>query len=117
MISGVAWKDMASSSVGGMGPYVPRILLGKVDSEEEREVRNRSYRERCQEEQVQNALSVVRMLRKEGIISAVVAEELRGRVHDEKGIFCALCFFLSFFLSFFFPCCLFYFLFFHLVGD
>jgi len=87
MISGVAWKDMTSSSVGGMGPYVPRILLGKVDSEEEREVRSRSYRERYQEEQIQNALSVVRVLRKEGIISALVAEELRGRVHDEEGIF------------------------------
>jgi len=87
MISGVAWKDVASSSVGGIGPYVPRILLGKVDSEDEREARKRSYRERYQEEQVQNALSVVRMLRKEGIVSAAVAEELHGRVHDEDGIF------------------------------
>jgi hypothetical protein len=86
MLSGAAWKDVPSSSVGGVGPYIPRILLGKVDSEEEREARKRSYRERFREEQLQNALAAVGMLRKEGIVSAETAEELQGKVHDEEGI-------------------------------
>jgi hypothetical protein len=86
MLSGAAWKDVPSSSIGGTGPYIPRILLGKVDSEEEREARKRSYGERFREEQVQNKITSVGMLRKEGIISAEVAEELQGKIHDEEGI-------------------------------
>jgi hypothetical protein len=86
MLSGAAWKDVPSSSIGGTGPYIPRILLGKVDSEEEREARKRSYGERFREEQMQNKLASIGMLRKEEIISAEVADELQGKVHDEEGI-------------------------------
>ena len=85
MLSGVAWKDTTSSSMGGTGPYIPRMLLGKIDSEEERETRRRFYREKEKDEQVRNCLTAVKMLRKEGIISATVASELESKVHDNEG--------------------------------
>jgi hypothetical protein len=85
MLSGVAWKDTTSSSMGGIGPYIPKMLLGKIDSEEERESRRRFYREKKRDEQVRNCTIAVKMLRKEGIISAAVASELESKVHDNEG--------------------------------
>ena len=85
MLSGVAWKDIQSSSVGGVGPYIPKVLLGVVDSEEEREARRRTYREKKRDEQVKSCIAAVKMLRKEGMISEVVATELESKVHDNDG--------------------------------
>ena len=85
MLSGVAWKDIQSSSVGGFGPYIPKVLLGIVDSEEERESRRQFIREKKRDEQIKSCITAVQMLRKEGMISAVVATELESKVHDEDG--------------------------------
>jgi hypothetical protein len=89
MLSGVAWKDIKSSSVGGVGPYIPKVLLGIVDSEEEREARRQFYREKKRDEQIKSCIAAIKMLRKEGMISAVVATELESKVHDNDG-FCPL---------------------------
>lgn len=86
MLSGVAWKDTTSSSIGGTGPYIPKMLLGKFDSEEERESRRRFYREKKRDEQVRNSITAVTLLRKEGMISAAVASELESKAHDHDGI-------------------------------
>ena len=85
MLSGVAWKDVQSSSVGGVGPYIPKVLLGIVDSEEEREARRQFYREKKQDEQIKSCTTAIKMLKKEGMISAVVATELESKVHDNDG--------------------------------
>jgi hypothetical protein len=62
------------------------MLLGQFDSEEERESRRRYYRERSHAERVKNGVTAVKMLRKEGIISDTVAEELEAKVDDNHGI-------------------------------
>lgn len=85
MLSGAAWKDIQSSSIGGVGPYIPKVLLGVVDSEEERESRRQFYREKKREEQVKSCIAAVQMLRKEGMVSAAVATELESKVHDNDG--------------------------------
>jgi hypothetical protein len=87
MISGAAWKDTISSSIGGTGPYIPKILLGRLDSEEERESRLRFYREQDRDERIKNSLTAVKILRKEGIISAIVADELESKVEDDNGAY------------------------------
>jgi hypothetical protein len=85
MLSGAAWKDVTSCSVGGSGPYIPKMLLGRFDSEEERESRLRYHRNKMREEQVRNALTAVKMMRQEGLISDVLASELESKVHDDFG--------------------------------
>jgi len=87
MLSGVAWKDIQSSSVGGVGPYIPRVLLGIVDSEEEREARRQFYREKKRNEQIKSCVRAIKMLKKEGMISAVEATELESKVHDNDGFY------------------------------
>ena len=92
MLSGVAWKGIPSSSIGGTGPYIPKVLLGIVDSEEERESRRQYYREKEQDDKVTKCIKAVKALRKAGMISAMVANELESKVHDDKGtLFHFLC--------------------------
>jgi len=85
LLSGMAWKDTLSSSLGGTGPYIPKILLGKYDSEEERESRRQFYKEKKLEEQIKNGLTAIKMMRKEGLISDTIAVELESKVHDDDG--------------------------------
>jgi hypothetical protein len=85
MLSGVAWKDTPSCSIGGTGPYIPKMLLGKFDSEEERESRRKYYREREQVKRVRDGMIAVKMLKKDGIIADTVAEELESKVEDDHG--------------------------------
>jgi hypothetical protein len=87
MLSGAAWKDTTSCSIGGTGPYIPKMLLGRSDSEEERETRRQFYRQWKRDLQVRNLLGVVEAMRGEGMIDESVAVELEGKVHDEDG-FC-----------------------------
>ena len=87
MLSGAAWKDAPSCSIGGTGPYIPKMLLGRFDSEEERESRRRYYQEKIRAESVRNGIAAVNMLKKEGIISEAVAEELERKVDDDHGMF------------------------------
>jgi len=83
MLSGVAWKDTPSCSIGGTGPYIPKMLLGRFDSEEERESRRKYYREREQVKRVRDGMIAVKMLKKDGIIADTVAEELESKVEDD----------------------------------
>ena len=85
MLSGAAWKDTPSSSIGGTGPYVPKMLLGRFDSEAERETRRKFYADKKRDENVKNYATVVQLLKEEGIISGQVALELESKVHDEDG--------------------------------
>jgi len=85
MLSGAAWKDIASSSIGGAGPYIPKLLLGRFDSEEERETRRQFYREQKENQRIRNCMAAVKMLNKEGVISDIVANELESKVHDDHG--------------------------------
>lgn len=87
MLSGAAWKDTISSSIGGTGPYIPKILLGKFDSEEERELRLRFYQKQKRDERIKNGMTAVKMLKREGIISATVADELESKVEDDNGAY------------------------------
>jgi hypothetical protein len=86
MLSGAAWKDVASSSIGGSGPYVPKMLLGRFDSEEERESRLRYQGNKRREERIRNAMTAVKMMRQDGLISDAVASELDSKVHDDFGM-------------------------------
>ena len=86
MLSGAAWKDTVSSSVGGPGPYIPKLLLGRIDSEEERETRRQFYQKQKKEQRTQNYMAAVKLLQKGKTISDVVAQELESKVHDEGGI-------------------------------
>ena len=61
------------------------MLLGQVDSEEEREGRRLHYRQWKREVQVRNHLTAVKIMREEGMINDNVAVELEGKVHDEDG--------------------------------
>jgi hypothetical protein len=88
MLSGAAWKDVTSCSMGGSGPYIPKMLLGRFDSEEERESRLRYHRNKMREEQIRNALTAVKMMRQEGLISDALASELESKVHDDFGLAC-----------------------------
>jgi hypothetical protein len=85
MLSGAAWKDTPSCSIGGTGPYIPKMLLGKIDTEEERETRRQFYRQWKRDSQVRNYLAAVKVMREEGMINENVAVELEGKVHDEDG--------------------------------
>jgi hypothetical protein len=87
MLSGAAWKDTISCSIGGTGPYIPKMLLGRSDSEEERETRRQFYWQWKSDLQVRNLLGVVKVMREDGMIDEDVAVELEGKVHDEDG-FC-----------------------------
>jgi hypothetical protein len=85
MLSGAAWKDTTSSSVGGTGPYVPKMLLGRFDSEAERQTRRNFYMEKRRDENMRNYATAVQLLREEGIISGHVAYELESKLQDEDG--------------------------------
>jgi hypothetical protein len=85
MLSGVAWKDTVSSSIGGTGPYIPKMLLGRFDSEAERQARRDFYADRKRDEKVRNYATAVQLLREQGIISGQVAYELESKVQDEAG--------------------------------
>ena len=86
MLSGAAWKDTPSCSIGGTGPYIPKMLLGRFDSEAERQARRRFYADKRREENRRNYATAVQLLREEGIISGHVAYELESKVQDEDGI-------------------------------
>ena len=85
MLSGAAWKDTPSCSIGGTGPYIPRMLLGKFDGEEIRERRRQFYRQWKKDLQARDYLAAVKLMREEGMVSEKVAAELEGKVHDEDG--------------------------------
>jgi len=85
MLSGAVWKDTTSSSVGGTGPYIPKMLLGRFDSEEERQTRRKFYLDKRRDENMRNYATAVQLLREEGIISGQVAYELESKVQDEDG--------------------------------
>ena len=87
MLSGAAWKDVPSSSIGGPGPYIPKMLLGIRDTQEQREARLRYYEKERRTDEIRNGLLAVNMLRKEGVISEQVAVELESKVHDDGGNF------------------------------
>src|SRR5579859_4470234 len=88
MLSGAAWKDATSSSLGGTGPYIPKMLLGKFDSEEERETRRQWLRDKMKGERIRNSLAAIELLKKDGIISEGLFSELESKVEDEDGKFC-----------------------------
>ena len=85
MLSGAAWKDIPSSTVGGPGPYIPKLLLGIRDTQEQRETRLRFYQEQKRANEIRNGLLAVKMLRREGLVSDEVARELESKVHDDEG--------------------------------
>jgi hypothetical protein len=85
LLSGAAWKDTLSSSIGGTGPYIPKILLGKIDTDEMRESRRQYAQEEMRKEKVQKRILAVKLIRKEGLVTDQVAEELESKVHDEHG--------------------------------
>jgi len=85
MLSGAAWKDTLSSSIGGTGPYIPKILLGRFDSEAERQARRKFYTDKKRDENMRNYATVVQLLREERIISGHVAYELESKIQDEDG--------------------------------
>jgi len=85
MLSGAAWKDTTSSSIGGTGPYVPKMLLGRFDSVAERQTRRKFYLDKKRDENMRNYATAVQLLRGEGIISGQVAYELESKVQDEDG--------------------------------
>jgi len=85
MLSGAAWKDIPSSTVGGPGPYIPKLLLGIRDTQEQRETRLRFYQEQKRANEIRNGLLAVKMLRREGLVSDEVAQELESKVHDDEG--------------------------------
>lgn len=86
MLSGAAWKETVSSSLGGPGPYIPKLLLGKIDTEEEREARRQFYRKQKLNDQMRNYMAVVNLLKKTSAISEDVSKELESKVHDEDGM-------------------------------
>jgi len=86
MLSGAAWKDVPSSSIGGTGPYIPKMLLGIRDTKEQRDARLRFYEVQRREEEIRNGLLAVKLMRKEGMISDEIAEELQSKVQDDEGI-------------------------------
>jgi hypothetical protein len=85
MLSGAAWKDMPSSAIGGPGPYIPKLLLGIRDTQEQREARLRTHEKERRAQEIRNGLLAVEMLRKEGLITEQVAAELESKVEDDEG--------------------------------
>jgi hypothetical protein len=85
LLSGAAWKDTPSSSIGGTGPYIPKLLLGKFDSEEVRESRRKYAREQMRRDKVQKHIVTLQLMKKEGLVTDEIAEELESKVHDEHG--------------------------------
>ena len=66
------------------------MLLGRFDSEAERQVRRKFYVDKRRDENIRNYSRAVQLLREEGIISDQVAFELESKVEDEDGT-CPLC--------------------------
>ena len=76
---------MTSSSLGGIGPYIPKMLLGRFDTVGEREARLQFHQDKKLDQQVRTFTTAVKVLRQEGIISDEEALELESKVHDDKG--------------------------------
>lgn len=86
MLTGAAWKDMSSSSIGGAGPYIPKVLLERFDTAGEREARRQFYREKKLDQQVRIFATAVKVLRQDGLISDELALDLDSKAHDDNGM-------------------------------
>jgi hypothetical protein len=76
---------MTSSNMGIIGPYVPKMLLGRFDTVAEREARLQFHQDKRLDEQVRSFATAVKVLRQEDVISDEEALQLEAKVHDDNG--------------------------------